>query len=255
MGRAGSSEGGREGEQTFDSSVRPGRENLGMDRAQLAAWIEEGLSLSEIGRRVCRDPSTVGYWVTKHGLVASGRDKHAPRGGIVDEVLEIMCEDGLTLQEMADQLGRSVSTIRYWLGVYGLTTRRPWGRRSRNGAKRRVITEVCRHHGHTEFVLEGRGAYRCRRCRQAAVSRWRRRLKAKLVREAGGSCRLGGYDRYQGALQFHHLDPPAKRFLISRKGATRSRAEARREAAKCLLLCANCHAEVEAGLVDLKRAA
>jgi hypothetical protein len=58
---------------------------------------------------------------------------------------------------------------------------------------------------------------------------------------------LCGYDRYQGALQFHHLDRGTKKFMISRRGATRSAAEAREEARKCTLLCANCHAEVEAG--------
>jgi hypothetical protein len=34
----------------------------------------------------------------------------------------------------------------------------------------------------------------------------------------------------------------------SAEGATRSLERNRREAAKCVLLCSNCHAEVEAGL-------
>jgi hypothetical protein len=32
---------------------------------------------------------------------------------------------------------------------------------------------------------------------------------------------------------------------------TRALAKAREEAAKCVLLCANCHAEVEAGIAQL----
>ena len=68
------------------------------------------------------------------------------------------------------------------------------------------------------------------------------------MEEAGGRCQLCGYGRYQGALQFHHLDPTTKEFAISRQGVTRAFAELREEAAKCILLCANCHAEVEAGL-------
>jgi hypothetical protein len=39
------------------------------------------------------------------------------------------------------------------------------------------------------------------------------------------------------------------------EGVTRSRAEARAEARKCVLLCANCHAEVEAGYRSLPEAA
>jgi hypothetical protein len=49
------------------------------------------------------------------------------------------------------------------------------------------------------------------------------------------------------ALQFHHLDPARKSFALSRNGVTRSLAELRAEAAKCVVLCANCHAEVEVG--------
>ena len=51
-------------------------------------------------------------------------------------------------------------------------------------------------------------------------------------------CRLCGYDRFVGALQFHHLDPESKRFSLSMRGCTRSFAELREEAAKCVLLCA-----------------
>jgi hypothetical protein len=65
---------------------------------------------------------------------------------------------------------------------------------------------------------------------------------------------LCGYDKYAGALQFHHLDPAAKAFVLSRDGSTRSLSEARAEAAKCVLLCANCHAEVEAAKVMLPAA-
>lgn len=79
------------------------------------------------------------------------------------------------------------------------------------------------------------------------VSDWRRRMKRRLVAEAGGKCRLCGYDACMAALEFHHLDPSAKSFPLSRRGITRSFAELQAEAAKCILLCANCHAEVEAG--------
>jgi hypothetical protein len=64
-------------------------------------------------------------------------------------------------------------------------------------------------------------------------------------------CRICGYDRSVAALHFHHVDPAQKRFAISRDGFTRSLDEARNEARKCVLLCANCHAEVEAGIVEI----
>lgn len=82
------------------------------------------------------------------------------------------------------------------------------------------------------------------------VSAWRRRMKRLLVGEAGGRCQICGYDRYMGALQFHHVDPAEKSFPLSMRGCTRSIAELRTEAAKCQLLCANCHAEVEHGVAE-----
>jgi hypothetical protein len=44
---------------------------------------------------------------------------------------------------------------------------------------------------------------------------------------------------------------PEKSFALSRDGVTRSLAAARAEARKCVLLCSNCHAEVEAGAAHL----
>jgi 5-methylcytosine-specific restriction endonuclease McrA len=114
---------------------------------------------------------------------------------------------------------------------------------------------VCRTHGGTEFVLEGRGYYRCKACRMQRVMDWRRRAKQRLIAEAGGCCQICGYDRYSGALHFHHLDPTEKEFGLAGKGFTRSFAKMRAEAAKCVLLCSNCHAEVEAGVATLPAAA
>ena len=47
----------------------------------------------------------------------------------------------------------------------------------------------------------------------------------------------------------HHLDPATKEFMLSRHGGTGSLESAREEARKCLLVCANCHAEIESGVV------
>jgi hypothetical protein len=72
-----------------------------------------------------------------------------------------------------------------------------------------------------------------------------------LIDRAGGACRICGYDRFAGALEFHHLDPESKRFTLSRHGVTRAYAEVQAEADKCVLLCANCHAEVEGGVTEI----
>jgi hypothetical protein len=66
----------------------------------------------------------------------------------------------------------------------------------------------------------------------------------------GGRCCLCGYDRCLEALVFHHLSG-AKEFGIGAKGYTRSWSAVREELAKCLLVCANCHSEIHAGLHDV----
>jgi hypothetical protein len=78
--------------------------------------------------------------------------------------------------------------------------------------------------------------------------RHRKRLKEILVQEAGGRCAICGYDRNARALHFHHLDPKTKRLGLSGQGVTYSLAMLRAEAQKCVLLCSNCHAEVEDGV-------
>ena len=113
---------------------------------------------------------------------------------------------------------------------------------------------TCPRHGSTAFRLDSRRSYRCVRCAQERVADRRRRLKRILVLEAGGRCRVCGYDRCVAALQFHHRDPREKTFTPSSKGVTRSLEKAREEACKCVLLCANCHAEVEASYLPLEAA-
>lgn len=152
---------------------------------------------------------------------------------------------------MAEALDRSASTVRYWLSRHEIKLSNGRGPRRRNGEGAKIAIFECKHHGSTEFVLEGRGHYRCKRCRSAAVSKRRRVVKRKLVEEAGGACAICGYSRWVGALQFHHLDPRRKVFQIGHRGHTRSLERCRAEARKCVLLCANCHAEVEGGFATL----
>ena len=221
-----------------------------------SCWAQ-GLSLAEIGRRFDLHESTVGYWVEKHGLRAANREKHLARGRLAREDLELLIEQGMSIAQIAKAVGCSKGTVRHWLRQYGLKTHaQRWiGEESTRAAKvagKATVMRECRWHGMTEFWLEGRGYYRCKRCRLERVSRRRRKVKRILVDEAGGCCALCSYDRCVAALHFHHLDPSSKQFHLSMHGGARSLAAARAEMAKCVLLCANCHAEVESGLATLE---
>jgi transposase len=222
-----------------------------MDKRFLEGCLDEGMSLKAIGERVGKHPSTVGYWLKKHGLTALGAAKYARRGPVCRTELRSLAGGGATVAEMAVRLDRSESTIRYWLRRYEIDAVNRREPRRWCGDGPRIATFECPRHGVTEFVLEGRGYYRCKRCRSAGVAKRRRAVKRKLVEEAGGACVICGYRRWVGALQFHHVDPGAKEFHIAQRGYSRSLARSRAEVGKCVLLCANCHAEVEGGFATL----
>jgi hypothetical protein len=224
-----------------------------MDKRFLEDCLAKGMSLPQIGTLVEKTPGTVGYWVRKYGLTANGASRFARREGIAEEVLWIGVEQGMSLNDIAEELECSASTVRYWLKKYGLRTHGRWHRHSERFADPAGTRNQmeCRHHGLTEFVVEGRGYYRCVRCRCEAVMRRRREVKRILIEEAGGGCVVCGYDRSPSALEFHHIDPRQKSFPLSIRGRTVGIEKLRAEARKCILLCATCHAEVEAGDIEL----
>jgi hypothetical protein len=110
----------------------------------------------------------------------------------------------------------------------------------------------CPRHGRVVFhrYKAGRDGYRwrCKRCVGEAVTRRHQKVKRILVAEAGSRCALCGYDRCPVSLHFHHVDPSAKSFAIN-QSAGKSLAAYRAEAQKCVLVCANCHGEIEMGIV------
>jgi transposase len=216
----------------------------------LQELLGEGLSLAEIGRRLDRHESTVAYWLRRYDLEACGRKRHSPKGALTRDQLAPLVESGMSVAQIAESVGRGKASVRHWLREYGLET--IWAkRRGASRKQRREMTLRCAQHGMTTFRLRVAGGYRCAKCNAEAVSRRRRSVKRILVEEAGGKCRICGYDRRIAALQFHHVVPADKRFSMSARGLARSIASARVEARKCVLLCANCHAEVEAGTTQL----
>ena len=221
-----------------------------MERDWLASRLAEGRSIESIARECGRHPSTVAYWVSKHGLVSQHAERHAPRGALDGSRLESLVEQGLSIRQIAAEVDRSPASVRHWLRRFGLKTRpaRYW---RRDDARPDRIMRCCPRHDWTVFRSAGGTQYRCVLCSREGVAERRRRIKQILVAEAGGRCSLCGYDRCAAALHFHHIEPAAKAFTINGQGTTRALNSLRTEARKCTLLCANCHAEVEAGVTAL----
>jgi len=113
------------------------------------------------------------------------------------------------------------------------------------------MLKLCSIHGSTKHFARPDGAYRCGKCASSWVIKNRRNKKEKLVELFGGKCALCGYKKYAGALDFHHLNPRDKSFALSVKGLSYSWDSLVKEAKKCVLVCKNCHTELESGLAKL----
>lgn len=79
-------------------------------------------------------------------------------------------------------------------------------------------------------------------CASCRVKRSRRNAKEKAIEFMGGKCQNCGYNKSHRALTFHHLDPKEKDFQISRS-CNAAWNKVVEELKKCVMLCANCHAE------------
>lgn len=82
------------------------------------------------------------------------------------------------------------------------------------------------------------------------IKKYRKKIKLLAVDLLGGKCFICGYNKCITALEFHHLDPFEKDFTFSQyKGSWENN---KKELEKCVLLCANCHREVHAGITKLE---
>ncbi len=135
------------------------------------------------------------------------------------------CNDRLPYKIWVDGKQKNIGNRRYCLECS------PWGQhntRKLNGHPRRPYDSTTRS-------AKGRD-----------VVEWRKRVKLKAVAQKGGKCICCGYSTCIGALTFHHIDPTTKEFNIS--GTSYSWLRIQNELEKCVLVCMNCHAEIENGI-------
>lgn len=171
------------------------------------------------------------------------------------EILMKMVNDGMSQYEMADSLSCSQSNIRYWLKKYELKTKNlsfkqigiiEYGETKYCAKcdKNKCINEFYKRRGKS-----GGSAY-CIECTKTQSKERHNQFKKELVEYKGGCCQNCGYDKYYGALDFHHLDPNEKDFNFSRVKTFTLNDKIKNELDKCVCLCANCHREIH-GLIKL----
>jgi hypothetical protein len=79
------------------------------------------------------------------------------------------------------------------------------------------------------------------------VKKYQAMLKAYVNKLKENGCVICGYKRCLSALEFHHTDPQFKEKAISTCTGLR---QLKAEASKSIVVCANCHREIHAGLID-----
>jgi hypothetical protein len=78
--------------------------------------------------------------------------------------------------------------------------------------------------------------------------------KKTLVDLKGGKCEKCDYQKNLAALEFHHIRPELKSFQLDlRSLSNRSMERILSEAAKCMLVCSNCHAEIHYPNSDIEQ--
>ena len=111
-----------------------------------------------------------------------------------------------------------------------------------------IICPVCKK----EFSPNNSNRRYCYDCSPIGLSpadriRYLKRvIKNILIQEKGGKCEICGYNNCLGALDFHHTDSQEKEFTLSQVNLSESFSmeDLRKEANKCIILCANCHREL-----------
>lgn len=146
-----------------------------------------------------------------------------------------------SLRAAAASLGVSYTTIRYWIKTYKIVVPQ--------------YHSKCANCSTTFAQRRGNPRKLCNKCfdkfvscanmnRTRAVRQSSLRRKAFVVRLLGGKCSVCGYDKNTSALEFHHIDPKLKSFMVNAKTLSeRALPEIEAELKKCVLMCRNCHAE------------
>ncbi len=110
---------------------------------------------------------------------------------------------------------------------------------------------ICKQCGKTYlYTRKHRKGHQKTLCSACVVANARRKRKLKCIEYKGGKCVICYYNKCVSALHFHHLESEEKEFGLSHKGLCRGWKRVKKELDKCVLLCANCHAEIHDRFVD-----
>lgn len=93
----------------------------------------------------------------------------------------------------------------------------------------------------------------CLEKRRNYKKRIRAAKKKKIIDRFGAKCQICFYNKCQNSLNFHHIDPSTKCFDVSDATCRLNIPDEllEKELKKCILICANCHNEIHAGVTEI----
>ena len=107
------------------------------------------------------------------------------------------------------------------------------------GKQGRFCSKFCKNRFHQTYVKQ----------QERGLTR-----KLELIQRLGGKCSVCGYNKNLAALQFHHLDEDLKEHELDMRSLSNRKLDAvLEEFEKCILLCANCHAELHYPHLELEK--
>lgn len=165
-----------------------------------------------------------------------------------EELIELI-KKNLSQREISKKLNVSQTNLRYWLNKFELKT----NIKKFNECDDKKRCPKCKENKRLDEFYnrrnkEGNSVY-CRKCSNEESRERARRFKVKCVEYKGGKCVECGYNKYLGALDFHHLDPSKKDFRLAAVKSHAFNDMIKKELDKCILVCANCHREIHGSLV------
>ena len=157
------------------------------------------------------------------------------------ELLLDLIEQGMTQREISEEIGKSQTTVTYWLKKHNLSTKH-----NKQPREKKHRCYKCGDEDPENFYGDDKVV--CKTCHNDRVSKAGRDKRAYAIEKLGGKCVACGFDKYQCSLDIHHLDPKKKDpNFNSLRGWSLNRID--NEIKHCTILCKNCHAAHHNGLI------
>ena len=148
------------------------------------------------------------------------------------EILKKQINKGNSSRKIAESLGKSQTTVRYWLKKHNLKTNILYNKPH--------LCEDCGEVDPNNFYTGQK--QKCKKCHNQRTAKDGRNKRIKAIKLLGGCCQYCGYDKCSSALEFHHIDPTTKDVNFGNMRRW-SFSKIKKELDNCILLCANCHRE------------